>query len=154
MSSERSGHTLEPTALVHEAYLRLVGADVDWQGRAHFIGVAARAMRQILINHAIARGTQKRGAGRAPVPLDEAVIAYESRSLDLLELNDALKKLAEFDPDRCRIVEYRFFGGLTMPEIAELTSRDVNEIQEDWRFARAWLRSQLHGRVNGQSGRE
>lgn len=143
MGAERPGHTLQPTALVHEAYLRLVGANVNWRGRAHFIGFAARAMRQILINHAIARGAQKRGAGRTSVSLDDAVIAYESRSIDLLALDEALKTLAEIDPRQCQIVEYRFFGGMTMPEIADLTGRDLSEIQQDWRFARAWLRSRL-----------
>jgi RNA polymerase sigma factor (TIGR02999 family) len=147
MRSERTGHTLQPTALVHEAYLRLVGADVGWQGRAHFIGVAARAMRQILVNYALARRAEKRGGGQTPSLLDEAVVAYESRALDLIALDEALRRLAEMDPDQCRIVECRFFGGLSMIEIAELTGRPLRTVEHDWSMARAWLRQQLEGGV-------
>ncbi|MBK8268779.1 MAG: sigma-70 family RNA polymerase sigma factor [Planctomycetes bacterium] len=145
MRSERTGHTLQPTALVHEAYLRLVGADVGWQGRSHFVGVAARAMRQILVNHALARRAEKRGGGRTPVSLelDDAVVAFESRSIDLIALDEALKKLGEVDPDQCRIVECRFFVGMTMIEIAELTERPLRSVEQDWSMARAWLRRQL-----------
>jgi RNA polymerase sigma factor (TIGR02999 family) len=145
MLSERTGHTLQPTALVHEAYLRLVGADVGWQGRSHFIGVAARAMRQILVNHALARRAEKRGGGRTPVSLDEAVAAYEDRAIDLVALDEALSRLAELDPDQGRIVECRFFGGLNMTEIAELTGRPLRSVEHDWSMARAWLRRQLDG---------
>ena len=147
MRSERAGHTLQPTALVHEAYLRLVGADVGWQGRSHFIGVAARAMRQILVNHALARRAEKRGGGHSPVSLelDEAVSAFETRSIDLIALDEALKTLAEIDPDQCKIVECRFFAGLTMIEIANLTERPLRSVEQDWSMARAWLRRQLDG---------
>ena len=143
MQGERRAHTLQPTALVHEAFLRLVGSDEGWQNRVHFVRIAARAMRQILVNHAVAKRAEKRGGDGNRVPLDEWVATYEARSIDLVALDEALKRLAELDPVQCQIVECRFFGGFTMEEIAELMGEPLRSVERDWSLARAWLRRQL-----------
>lgn len=122
MSRERPDHTLQATALVHEAYLRLVTMDVSWQDRAHFFAVAAQLMRRILVDHARSHQYAKRGGGARKVSLDEATIVSEARAADLVALDDALTSLATMDPRKSRIIELRFFGGLTVEETAEVLS--------------------------------
>ena len=139
---QRAGHTLQPTALVHEAYLRLVRRDVAWDGRQHFVGVAAKAMRQILMNHARDRGALKRGGDWARVTLDGAP-ASGAPDVDLLDLNAALEVLETLDERQCRIVELRFFGGLSVSETAMLLDVSEPTVKRDWRMARAWLFQQL-----------
>ena len=138
---ERGGHTLQPTALVHEAYLRLVDdSQVQWQGRAHFFGVAARAMRRILVDHARARNAAKRGGGVEKTPLDEAVdLPAASNNVDLVELDGALETLAQAYPRQCEVVELRFFGGLETREIAEVLQVSEKTILRDWNFAKVFL---------------
>jgi RNA polymerase sigma factor (TIGR02999 family) len=144
LRGERPGHTLQATALVHEAWMRLVDARAtDWSGRAHFFGAAARAMRRILVDHARARAAAKRGGGLARAALDESLLAYEERSLDLLALDEALERLAVADARAARIVDLRFFAGLEMTEIAEVLLVSVPTVERGWRMARAWLRSEL-----------
>jgi RNA polymerase sigma factor (TIGR02999 family) len=140
MRSERRDHTLQPTALVHEAFLKLVDEEsVAWQGKAHFLGVAARAMRQVLVDHARRRKTEKRGAGADRVPLDDALVEIESASIDLLALDEALERLAEHDEELARLVEMRFFGGLTVEETGRALGLSVRQVEGGWITARAWL---------------
>ncbi|HEX6135903.1 MAG TPA: ECF-type sigma factor [Longimicrobiales bacterium] len=137
---EHSGHTLNTTALVHEAYVRLSEQErVRWQSRAHFLGVAALVMRRLLVNHAVRRRTARRGGGAAPVTWTEGLVVAEGRAEELLALDEALTRLAELDPRQARMVECRFFGGLTDAEIAESLGVSVPTVQRDWRAARAWL---------------
>jgi RNA polymerase sigma-70 factor, ECF subfamily len=148
---ERAGHTLETTALIHEAYLRLIDADrVEWQSRTHFYGIAARLMRQILVETARARATQKRGGGAAQLPLDEAMAAGEARVEDVVAVDEALSALSEFDARKAQVVELRFFGGLTEAETAEALRVSPETVRRDWRLARSWL---LH-RLGGGAGDE
>jgi RNA polymerase sigma-70 factor, ECF subfamily len=143
---ERSGQTLQPTALVHEAYLRLMKDKPDrWQNRAHFCAIAAHSMRQILIERARARGTLKRGGAQPRVTFDEALVAGGQRSFDLLALDEALERLAAFDPEQARLVELRFFGGLTVDETAEAMSISPATVKRHWSVARAWLARELEG---------
>lgn len=143
---ERPGHTLQPTALVHEAYLRLMKDRPDrWQNRAHFCAIAARAMRQILIERARARGAQKRGGGGPRVTLEEALVAGEAPSVDLLALDEALQRLAALDPMHARLVELRFFGGLTVEETAEALDMSPATVKRHWSAARAWLAREMGG---------
>lgn len=145
---QQPGHTLQPTALVHEAYLRLAGSEgAEWESRAHFMAVAARAMRQILINHARDKGAAKRGGGLERVTLEQAVTPRigDDREIDLLELDLALSKLAELDERQARIVELRFFGGLTIAESAHVLGVGTTTVEDDWRLAKAWLAHQLRG---------
>ncbi|MGH9900835.1 MAG: sigma-70 family RNA polymerase sigma factor [Pyrinomonadaceae bacterium] len=140
MSRERPGHTLQPTALVNEAYLRLIDQRrVDWKNRAQFFGVAAEMMRRILVNHARDRVAAKRGGGAERVSLSVAVNSFERPDMDLIALNDALDRLAEIDPAQSRIVELKFFGGLTIEEIAEVVGVSHATVERHWKFARAWL---------------
>jgi len=144
LSAERSGHTLQPTALVHEAYLRLVGQHaVDWRNRAHFLGVAATMMRRILINHAESRNAAKREAFTQAVSLDEALRISTGAELDLLDLNRALERLTELDPRQARIVELRCFGGLTVEEAAEVLELSPATVKREWSTARLWLLQQI-----------
>ncbi|MBK8813149.1 MAG: sigma-70 family RNA polymerase sigma factor [Acidobacteria bacterium] len=144
LAFERPDHTLQPTALVNEAYLVLVDQhSVDWRNRLHFFAIAAEAMRRILVNHAVAKRAQKRGAGETLLSLDEAVSFPKSTELDLTVLDDALNRLAVMDPDQARIVELKFFGGLTNEEIADFMSVSVSTVKRDWASARAWLLTQL-----------
>jgi RNA polymerase sigma factor (TIGR02999 family) len=146
LGHERVDHTLQPTALVHEAFLRMTADDVrGLQDRSHFLAVAATAMRRILINHAHARAAVKRGGGRPRAMIDEVVLAFEERATDLLALDRALAQLQELDPSKARIVELRFFGGLTMEEIGEVLGQSLSAIERSWRLARAWLRKTLEG---------
>ena len=137
---DRPGHTLNTTALVHEAYLKLVDqTHAGWNDRAHFFALASRAMRFILVDYARKRTAQKRGGRQDDVPLSAVQLAADERSTDLLTLNDALDKLHVFSERLARLVEYRFFGGLTYEEIAEVTEWSVPTIKRDWQRARAWL---------------
>jgi RNA polymerase sigma factor (TIGR02999 family) len=141
---ERSGHTLQPTALVNEAFLRLMGQDrVDWESRSHFIAIAARHMRQILVDHARRHGAGKRGAGATLMPLDDVPASTDPRSVDLLALDEALEKLAGFDPRKARAMELKYFGGLEMAEIASVLNLSVKTVEKDVRMASAWLRVAL-----------
>ena len=136
-------HTLQPTALVNEALLRLVGRQEPWESRGHFLGVAARAMRSVLADHARARGAAKRGGGRGREPLDAATAWFEERRLDLLALNEALDRLAELDPRACRVVELRYFAGLSKDEIAQVMGISRATVGRDWSLARGWLAREL-----------
>jgi RNA polymerase sigma-70 factor (ECF subfamily) len=142
--AERASHTLQPTALVHEAYLRLVHKrDARWESRAHFLNAAAQVMRRILVDHARARGAGKRGGEGVRVTLDDALAGAPERDLDLLALDDALTKLAKTDARLSRIVELRAFGGLTTGEIAEALGTSERTVEREWATARAWLRVEL-----------
>ncbi|MGE5208337.1 MAG: sigma-70 family RNA polymerase sigma factor [Alphaproteobacteria bacterium] len=144
MSRERAGHTLQTTALLNEAYLQLTDkTQPPWQNRAHFMAVAAQLMRRIMVNHARTRQALKRGAGAIRVTLDEAALVTEGRAEELLALDEALEKLAEFDRRRCEIVEMRYFGGLTVEEIAEVLKVHPNTVMRDWKAAKAWLYAEL-----------
>jgi RNA polymerase sigma-70 factor (ECF subfamily) len=146
MAAERPNHTLQATALVNEAYVRLVDTQqVSWQDRAHFFALCARAMREILIDHARARGSAKRGGDQIAIELDEALAAAPSPEANLLELDDALKRLAEIDPRKSQVVELRFFGGLNLEETAEALKVSTKTVQRDWDLARGWLYRELHG---------
>jgi len=144
---ERRDHTLQPTALVHEAYLRLVDQrSVNWQNRAHFFGVAAQLMRRILVDHARAHNAEKRGHDFQKLSLDENIDKADERSAELIALDDALKELAEIDEQKSRIVELRYFGGLTVEETAEVLGVTPITIKRHWRMAKAWL----HGRMQNE----
>jgi RNA polymerase sigma-70 factor, ECF subfamily len=137
---ERAGHTLQPTALVHEAYMRLVNYEkTDWQCRAHFFATASEAMRRILVDHARTRRRGKRGGGALQVTLDESNGPLEVQDFDVLALNEALERLAELDARQAKIVELRFFGGLTNEEIAEVMGVSERTVRSDWAHARVWL---------------
>lgn len=141
---ERPGHTLQATALAHEAYLRLVGLDaIDWRDRAHFFGVAAGVMRRILIDHARRRRAARRGGGAPPVPLEDVDAAAPERPEELIALDEALERLRALDPRQERIVELRFFGGLEVAETAAVLGVSERTVKRDWAVARAWLRAEL-----------
>jgi RNA polymerase sigma factor (TIGR02999 family) len=147
MSRERREHTLQPTALINEAFIRLAGAtSVRWEDRAHFFGIAARLMRRVLVDHARARGFQKRGARAERVSLDGVSIPTPEPPLDLIALNLALAALEKKDERKCRIVELRFFGGLTVEETAEVLQVSPDTVKRDWRMAKLWLLRQLEVR--------
>lgn len=144
MLGERPGRTLQATALVNEAYLRLVNSrQVNWQNRAHFFAISAQLMRRILVDAARARGYQKRGGGVARITLDEALIRPEERGRDLVALDDALKALASVDLRKSKVVELRFFGGLSVEETAEVLSVSPDTVHRDWRFAKTWLQREM-----------
>ena len=141
---ERSSHTLQPTALVHEAYLRLVDQNqVRWQNRAHFFGVAAQMMRRILVDHARGHNAEKRGGEIPKLSLDENVDVTDERATDLIALDDALTALAALDEQKSRIVELRFFGGLSVEETAEVLGVSAPTVKRQWRMAKAWLYGQV-----------
>ena len=141
---ERDGHTLQATALVNEAYLRLVAErERNWENRAHFMTVAATAMRRVLVNHAEKRRAQKRGGDRERIALDEALDVLAERAADVLALDEALDRLAAFDPQKGRIVELRFYGGLTIEETAHVLGVSTRTVERGWRLAKAWLRSEV-----------
>jgi RNA polymerase sigma factor (TIGR02999 family) len=144
LRAERQGHTLQPTALVHEAYLRLADQkDVQWQNRAHFLGCAAQIMRHILIDSARGRRAGKRGGGAVRVTLDDALGVAAARELDLIALDDALSALAALDARQARVVELRYFGGLSIEETAEVLGVSPATVSNDWAVARTWLRREL-----------
>jgi RNA polymerase sigma factor (TIGR02999 family) len=140
-----AGNTLQPTAVVHEAWLKIAPAASGWNSRAHFLGVAAKAMRSVIVDHARAVRANKRGAGHARVPLDDAVALFASRVPDLLELDDLLARLATIDKDLARIVELRFFAGLSIDETARAMAISTATVERGWRAARAWLRVAIEG---------
>jgi RNA polymerase sigma factor (TIGR02999 family) len=145
MRRERGGHTLQATALVNEAYLRLVESQpVDWQSRAHFFAVAARIMRHILVDYARARGNRKRGGDMEKVSIDAALLVAEAER-DLVGLDEALSRLEAIHPRQARIVELRFFGGLNVQETAEAIQVSIDTVKRDWRFAKLWLLRELGG---------
>ena len=144
MQEERPGHTLQATALVHEAYLRLADADsVDWQSRAHFFRIAARAMRQILVDHARERTAAKRGGGIRKVTLDSGVGLAAIDGLDVLDLDRILSRLTEMDERMGRVVEYRVFAGMSVEEVAHVLGVSIRTVYNDWRVAKMWLSRQL-----------
>jgi RNA polymerase sigma factor (TIGR02999 family) len=145
LAREGPGQTLQPTDMVHEAYLRLTGgAEPRFENRAHFFGSAARAIRRILIDRARARRRQRRGGGERPLPLEAAAeVGVDGPALDVLALDDALERLAALDPDKARVVELRFFGGLSSEETAAALGTSPSTVARDWRFARAWLHREL-----------
>ena len=141
---ERPGHTLQPTALVHEAFLKLVEQrDVDWQSREHFFGVSAQLMRRILVDYARQRVADKRGGGREHVALDNALAVAESNRIDVILVDEALRRLAAIDPNHVRLIELRFFGGLTIEEAADVLGYSSGTAKREWRLAKAWLRREL-----------
>ena len=152
LQRERSDHTLQATGLVHEAYLRLVDqSSVTWQNRAHFFGVAAQAMRRILVDHARSHRAEKRGGDREKLEFDEALLPSGERAVDLIALDDALRALEKLDARQSQIVELRFFGGLTNEEIGEALDISPRTIKREWRLAKAWLRRQISGEDDGNA---
>ena len=144
MRGQAKNHSLQATGLVHEAYLRLAARKgVSWADRTHFIAVAARAMRCALVDHARGKARLKRNTGAKQIPLHALSIAFEDRAIDLVAVDQAMKRLEERDPRAARIVELRFFGGLTAPEVAELLDVSTRTVERDWEVARAWLRREL-----------
>ena len=146
MAGERDGHSLQATALVNEAYVRLVdGKAVAWNDRAHFLAVAARVMRRILVDHARARHYQKRGGNAVRVSFDEALIVTEEPRQDFVALDEALQALSQFDERKSRVIELRFFGGLSVEETAAVLKVSGDTVMRDWKFAKAWLRREMRG---------
>jgi RNA polymerase sigma factor (TIGR02999 family) len=149
LSRERAGHTLQPTALVNEAYLRLVRPELPWESRGHFFSAASRAIRRILTDHARARGRDKRGGKgadrRQRVPLEGVEVETPGEAVDVLALDEALTRLAAEDEQKARVVELRYFGGLTEEQTAQVLGVSVSTVGRDWRFARSWLRRELSG---------
>jgi RNA polymerase sigma factor (TIGR02999 family) len=143
LRGERAGHTLQTTALINEAYLKLVEQSVPWQSREHFFGIAARLMRQILVDYSRARQRLKRGGDRQQISLTSGVRIANEQAADLLALNEALETLAGVDPQKSRIVELRFFGGLTIEETARVMGISTPSVERGWRAARAWLQTEL-----------
>ena len=146
LRNERGNHTLQATALVHEAYMRLIEQrNVDWNNRLHFFSIAAEMMRRILVNYAVQRNAQKRGDGATRIALDDAVsfATEQEKDFDLVALDNALKKLSEVDAGAARIVELRFFGGLTIEETAEVLKISDSTVKREWRMAKAWLKGKM-----------
>ncbi len=144
LSLERKNHTLQATALVHEAYMRLIDQhSVDWKNRSHFFAIASEMMRRILVNHAESHNAKKRGDGQTMISLDDVDVVANDSEVDLILLNTALNELAEFDDTQARIVEMKFFGGLTNEEVAEVLGVSDSTIKREWRMARAWLTTKL-----------
>ena len=144
LRGERPDHTLNATALVHEAYLKLVDQErMSWQNRAHFFAIAAQSMRRILINYAESRRAQKRGGGQVVATFSDELMGRETRADELIELDEALKRLHELNERQSKVVEFRFFGGLSQEEIAEVLGVSVPTVKRDWRVAKAWLSREL-----------
>jgi RNA polymerase sigma factor (TIGR02999 family) len=147
MRHEHAGHSLQATALLNEAYLRLVdGAAVTWQDRVHFLAVSSRVMRRILVDHARARRAQKRGGGATTVTFDEALVVTNEEPQDFVALDDALEALAKFDDRKSRVIELRFFGGLTVDETATVLKVSPATVMSDWKLAKAWLLREMRGK--------
>lgn len=146
MAGERAGHSLQATALVNEAFVRLVnGKAVEWNDRAHFLAVSARLMRRILVDHARARQYQKRGGGATRVAFDEALVVSSELGSEFVALDDALEALGRFDERKSRVVEMRFFGGLSVEETAAVLNVSPSTVMGDWRLAKAWLKREMRG---------
>jgi RNA polymerase sigma factor (TIGR02999 family) len=147
MRHERPGHTLQPSALVHEALLRLLSGETlaDVPNRRYLFAAAAQAMRQVLVDHARRRNARKRDGNRVRVPLDQVLAGFEEQGLDVIALHEALERLAQGHPRRAQVVDLRFFGGLSVPEVAEALEVSDTTVESDWRFARAWLKGELGG---------
>lgn len=153
LRQERPDHTLQTTALVHEAYLRLVNQqNVDWKNRAQFLGVAAEMMRRILVNHARDRAADKRGGGAERVSLSFAIESGRQIDIDLISLDDALTELSKMDPRKSQVIEMKFFGGMTTEETAEILKVSTATIERDWTVARAWLYRAVAGKRSAASG--
>jgi RNA polymerase sigma-70 factor (ECF subfamily) len=154
MRRERKGHTLQATALVNEVFLRLAHApNPRWQDRAHFVGIAARLMRQVLVDHARSRGYRKRGGGVQRVPLDKALLITPEPELDVLAVDRALEAFAKIDPRKSQVVELRFFGGLSVEETADVLRISVETVKRDWRVAKLWLSRELQGETHRRARR-
>jgi len=154
MRGERTGHTLNTTALVHEAYLKLVDLNrIQYQNRSHFFAIAAQAMRRILVNHAHRRNAQKRGGGQADLPLDDVVVMSDQQVAQLLDIDDALQQLEALNERQSRVVECRFFAGLTIEETAQALDVSPATVKRDWTAARAWLNRTLRARSTSDPGR-
>lgn len=148
MKRESPGHTLQTSALVNEAFLRLVDQrQVQWRNRAHFFGIAAQMMRRILVDYARNRHYAKRGGGKPPLSLDEALIISDERSAEVVDLDETLERLAEIDQRKSQIVELRFFGGLSIEETAEVLAVSPGTVMRDWTLAKAWLRREMSTRA-------
>lgn len=152
MRRERPNHTLQATVLVHEAYLRLAGEDIDWQSRAHFFGIAARVMRRILLDYAREHNSLKRGSGGFQVTLDDRLLVTEDSLDDILVLDESLGKLAAVDPEQCRLVELRFFAGLNVEETAEVMGISTATVKREWSHAKAWLARDMMSRGTYAAG--
>lgn len=151
MRRESSGHTLQTSALVNEAFLKLVDQrNVHWQNRAHFFGIAAQMMRRILVDYARHRHYAKRGGGMREMSLDEALIVSDERSTEVVALDETLERLAKFDPRKSQIVEFRFFGGLSIEETAEVLAVSPGTVMRDWTLAKAWLRREMSSDAFGR----
>ncbi len=151
LSKERPGHTLQTTALIHEAYLRLIDQNIEeWQSRAHFYGVAAHLMRQILVEHARSRSAGKRGGNAVRLSLDEALDYSRDQAAELIALDDALTALSRIDERKCRVIELRHFGGLSVEETAQALGISVPTVVRDQRMAQAWLHRELSGEVESE----
>ena len=146
MRSQPSGHTLQPTALIHEAYVKLAGSDQDWKNRAHFFGVASQAMRHILVDHVRSRRSLKRGSDPDRVPIEESILVSSERAEGLVELDEALTRLSALDERKGRVVELKYFGGLSTDEIGEVLGIASKTVTRDWQFARTWLLRELSTR--------
>jgi RNA polymerase sigma factor (TIGR02999 family) len=145
LKSERDGHTLQPTALVHEAFLRLVEQETQWQNRTHFFAMAASLMRRILVDYARGYNAEKRGGTAEKVVLEDVFVFVKEKPAEMLALDEALQELAKIDPRRAKVVELRFFGGLNNEEIAEALEVHSNTVLRDWNLARAWLKTHMQG---------
>ena len=152
LRQERSDHTLQATALVHEAYLRLIDQrHVDWKNRNHFFGVAAQLMRRVLLMHAREHLAAKRGGGAQKIPIEETAVFTPAKAEEMVRIDELLTRLAGFDPQQARIVELRFFGGLTVEETADLMALSTATVKRDWAVAKAWLAREM-GRPHGDAG--
>jgi len=152
MRHEQPGHTLQTSALVNEAYLRLIQVrEVQWQNRLHFIAMASRIMRRVLVDAARAKGFRKRGGAARQVPLSEVLVVQQGPSPDIVALDAALSALDELDPRKCKVVEMRFFGGLTVEETADALHVSTGTVLRDWRLAKAWLARELKGVAHGDA---
>ena len=152
---ERPDHTLQPTALVHESYLRLLDQHaVDWNNRLHVLSLAARMMRRVLSNYASARKANKRGSGQPRLELDAALELYDTRAVDIAAVDEALRGLEEMDPRQAQVVELRFFGGLTIEQTAEVLNLSVATVKRDWQTARRWLKREMSGPAEKSSERK
>jgi RNA polymerase sigma-70 factor, ECF subfamily len=150
MRRERPEHTLQPTALIHEAYLRLAHDDVDWQSRQHFIGVAANVMRRVLVDHARAQKAEMRGGGLERIDFEEGLAISKERSSEVIALHDALNRLELLNPRRAKVVELRYFGGLSVEEVAAVLDMSPRSVKRDWALARPWLFREIQNSALGE----